>query len=405
MNDDAGRDPTLSSWVYSTMRSEGLKLSTLTILWDETSPLDIPNASAIDAAIANASANGIAVELDLYPAHSLALTDGARCPRSADPTGCGDTARIQQFGAWAGAVAQRFPSVHLFVVMNECNQPRFLNPQWDASGANQSAAVCGRALAAAYDAIKAVSRSATVYGLGLSPRGNDSPAATSNSSTTPVTFLAALARWFRAFVRTTRRARGIMDGFDFHPYPVPQSLAFAQGYRNPKDATVTNLGRIYQAFYDAFAGTPQRTIGQQPGGGLPVSLDETGIQTAPGAHAAAYTGAEVSATPAGGVTGSYATEDYQSAWYLQMLELVACDPSIRFVDIFHLIDEPDLAGWQSGLYYADEAPKLAAGTVRDWLARTGGACSGPLRPWLPAGSAQPQAAQPASALAASPQRP
>ena len=70
-----------------------------------------------------------------------------------------------------------------------------------------------------------------------------------------------------------------MDGFDFHPYPVPQSLPFATGYADPRDASVTNLPRIYQAFYDAFSGTPQRTIGQQTGGGLPVSLNETGIQT------------------------------------------------------------------------------------------------------------------------------
>ena len=47
------------------------------------------------------------------------------------------------------AVARAFPTVHQFVVMNECNQPLFVNPQWDTSGNNQSAAICGRALAAA----------------------------------------------------------------------------------------------------------------------------------------------------------------------------------------------------------------------------------------------------------------
>src|SRR5438876_1048502 len=83
----------------------------------------------------------------------------------------------------AAAVARRFDSVNQFVVMNECNQPRFVNPQWDNSGANQSAEICGRALVAAYDAIKAVSSSDFVWGVGLSPRGNDSPSASSNSST------------------------------------------------------------------------------------------------------------------------------------------------------------------------------------------------------------------------------
>ncbi len=73
-----------------------------------------------------------------------------------------------------------------------------------------------------------------------------------------------------------------MDGFDDHPYPIPQSLPFAQGYADPLEASVSNLPRLYQAFYDGFKGSPQKTIGQQPGGGLKVSLNETGIQTAPG---------------------------------------------------------------------------------------------------------------------------
>ena len=40
-----------------------------------------------------------------------------------------------------------------------------------------------------------------------------------------------------------------MDGFDFHPYPVPQSLPFATGYGDVRSASVSNLGRIYQAFF------------------------------------------------------------------------------------------------------------------------------------------------------------
>ena len=70
-----------------------------------------------------------------------------------------------------------------------------------------------------------------------------------------------------------------MDGLVFHPYPVPQSLSFATGYPDVRDASISNLSRIDQAFYDGFNGSPQRTIGQQSGGGLPLSLNEMGIQT------------------------------------------------------------------------------------------------------------------------------
>jgi len=384
VNDDASKDATVAAWFYPTMQSVGLRINTLTLLWDETAPTDIAGASAIDQAIAKARAVGLTIELDLYPLHSAAFTRSAKCAPSSDPESCGDTSRIQQFAAWAALVAQRFPSVNQFVVMNECNQPRFVNPQWDSAGNNQSAAICGRALLAAYDAIKAVSASDFVWGIGLSPRGNDSPNAVSNSSTKPVTFLGALGAWFRSYVQKTGRTKPMMDGFDFHPYPVPQTLPFAQGYADPKEASVTNLSRIYQAFYDAFNGTPQRTIGQQAGGGLQMSLNETGIQT-DSTGVLGYSGVEVSATSAGGLVGTYGSQDYQASWYKQMLDLLACDPNVAFVNIFHLIDEPALEGWQSGLFFADRTPKKSAQVVTSWLLQTGGNCTGIVHPWTPLG--------------------
>jgi hypothetical protein len=174
------------------------------------------------------------------------------------------TARIQQFAAWTATVAQTFPSVREFIVGNECNQPLFLNPQWGNAGQNQSAAICGPALAAAYDALKNVSSSNFVWGVGLSPRGNDSPNAPSDSSTSPVQFLGDLGDWFKAFAAETGRTAPLMDGLDFHPYPVPQSLPFATGYADPRDASISNLPRIYQAFYDGFNGRRRTRSGSSP---------------------------------------------------------------------------------------------------------------------------------------------
>ena len=74
--------------------------------------------------------------------------------------------------------------------------------------------------------------------------------------------------------------------------------------------------------------------------------------------------------------GQYATEDYQATWYLQMLDLLACDPNVRVVNIFHLVDEPNLPGWQSGLYFVDRTAKQSAQVVEDWIAQTGGRCLG-----------------------------
>jgi hypothetical protein len=398
VNDDGGKYEGAGTWFYPTMASNRLGLNTITLRWDELAPTEIVDADLIAAAIAKAKASGVSVALDIYPLHSQAFTNGARCAPSSNPDACGNTARIQQFAAWAASVARSFPSVREFVVMNECNQPLFVNPQWDTAGQNQSAAICGRALLAAYDAIKGVSAGIQVWGIGLSPRGNDRPNAASNSSTTPVTFLGALGKWFRAHVKKTGRVAPLMDGLDFHPYPIPQSLPFATGYGDPRSASVSNLPRIYQAFYDAFNGTPQRTIGKQKGGGLPVSLNETGVQTET-LTKGGYTGSEVSATAAGGVLADYATEEYQASWYRQMLDLVACDPHVAVVNIFHLIDETSLAGWQSGLYFADQTPKRSAQVVRDWIARTGGRCASRSSAWSPAPLTPPTASAAAASAA------
>ncbi len=385
VNDDAPKIDTFASWFFSTMQSQGLKLNTLTLTWDDADPNTIPAEDVVTAAVAAAAVNGISVEFDLYPLHSQALSDGVKCTPSSNPTACGNTDKIQAFAAWAASVARDFPTVHQFVVMNECNQPLFNNPQWDASGKNQSAAICGRALAAAYDAIKGVDKSSFVWGVGLSPRGNDNAQAASNSSTSPVKFIGYLGAWFKAFAQKTHRTAPLMDGFDFHPYPVPQTLPFEKGYANRNNAALSNLPRIYQAFYDAFNGSPQKTIGQQPGGGLPVSLNEVGIQTQP--NGSEYFGSEVSATSAGGVLGEFATPEYQAQWYSKMLNLVACDPNIRVLNIFHLVDESLLAGWQSGIYYADHTPKESAQTVSDWFSSTGGRCKGTKTPWTPSAAA------------------
>jgi hypothetical protein len=368
VNDDAGKYGDGAPQFWQTMAAEGLKQDAMTVLWDETRPTTILDQSFIEHALPAAATAGIKVVFDVYPMHSRALTS--------------DPAAVGEFASFVGRLAETFPQVTEYVVMNECNQPRFVNPQFassDPDAPNVSAAICGRALAAAYDALKAVDPDIFVWGLGLSPRGNDRPNASSNVSTSPIRFLADLGAWYRSSGRTAP----LMDGLDVHPYPIPQSLPFDRGYADPNAYSVSNLDRVYQAFYDAFANTPQRTIGQQAGGGLPVSLNEVGIQTLTDTIAhPGYAGAEIS-TPATGVLAQTATEQYQADWYVKMLNLVACDPNVRAVDIFHLVDESDLAGWQSGLFYVGYAPKAAAGALEQWIAQTGGQCSGVPQGWTP----------------------
>ena len=272
VNDDAGKyESARRRWFYPTMAATACSVNAITLRWDETPPTAIAPTQPLDRA-GDRAAQASGVDGRARPLSApLAGVHGRRALRAVDRTRRRAATRRGSSSSPPGPrrVAQTFPSVREFVVMNECNQPLFLNPQWDTSGQNQSAAICGRALAAAYDALKGVSSGNFVWGVGLSPRGNDSPNAASNSSTTPVTFLGALGAWFTAFAKKTGRTAPLMDGLDFHPYPVPQSLPFATGYADERSASVSNLPRIYQAFYDGFNGTPQRTIGQQRAAGCP----------------------------------------------------------------------------------------------------------------------------------------
>jgi hypothetical protein len=349
INDDAGMFARGASPFFGTLTALGMHDNTVTVRWDETSPdgfEDLGGGMTLEtflpATVAVAAAAGVTLTFDVYPRHSGAVADpGINAPR---------------FAAWLTTLAQTYPSVTHWVVMNECNQPLFANPQYAASGVLLSAADCGQFLGAGYNALKAASPANFVWGLGLSPHGAQVDGRVHRDSS-PFDFLKALGKWYRTSAYSTQP---IMDGLDLHPYPLPQSTPFAVGTRNANAYSVANVARAYQAFYDAFRGTAQRTVGP---GRLPVSLNEVGVQTVP--TAPGYTGFE---TAGWGIDAATGTSAWQADWYRSMIDYVRCDPDITNVNIFKLVDQSDLAGWQSGLYEVGWVPKLSAGVVAGEIA-------------------------------------
>src|SRR5207248_3550222 len=43
----------------------------------------------------------------------------------------------------------------------------------------------------------------------------------------------------------------------------------------------------------------------------------------------------------------------QGTYYRQAIALAFCQPNVRALMLFHTVDEAELSGWQSGLYYAN----------------------------------------------------
>ncbi len=352
VNDNAGLYEAGTGPFWDTMTGLGLTTNTITLRWDETAAHGVDPTDAADLAPALAAAKkaGVTIEFDVYPRHAKELSD----PRGP-----------ARFAAFLTTLAKTYPDVDQYVVMNECNQDLFVNPQ-STRGRNVSAARCGAFLAAGYDALKAVSPDIFVWGLGLSPRGN-APTKKDNPSTDPIDWLGFLGQWYRG----SKRTKPLMDGLDLHPYPIPQSLPFATGYQNPLSFSVANLPRVYAAFYRAFSGTGQATVGLI--GRLPVQLNEVGIQTS-SAGRPGYTGVETSTGPNGGLRPPYDTPRYQAQWYMKLVDFSECDADVHSVNLFKLVDETSRAGWQSGLFYAGFVPKLSAGAVEDEIARDGGQC-------------------------------
>ncbi len=351
-NDDTGKYAEDGGGTFFERMSKlGLRQTVMTVRYLPGEPDTIQGKAFLDKAVPEASRQGLKVVFAVYPYP----------PRSLART----RAEARAFAGYAARLAREYPDVRQFVIGNEPNQPAFWRPQLSAKGKALSAPAFGRYLAAAYDALKAVDPAITVVGVGLSPRGNDLPTAKSNVSTSPVRFLAALGAWYRR----SGRLEPLMDGFSFHPYPRVASHPLTRLYDWP-NAGYANLGRIKQAFWDAFHDTPQPTTVD----GLRLYLNEVGWQ--------------VDTTGLEGYTGlenvTVTTEAKQAAIYADLVRRAACDPDIAEVNFFGFYDDDrrDL-GFQAALNRRDGSARPSAKSVATAIKRTAARpCAKPVR-WRP----------------------
>ena len=169
--------------------------------------------------------------------------------------------------------------------------------------------------------------------------------------------------------RASHRTKPLMDG---RLPPVPAGGAGAAEHplcvadRGPGEPRPDQAGRL-----GPFNGTAQPTFAE-PGNTaakpLRFDLDEVGWQVAPlPALAAMYTGVETAGT-------KLITEPQQATYYSDTITLAECDPGVRMLSFFHLIDETDLDRWQSGLERADGSHRPSYDAVKQTIAQTRGTC-------------------------------
>ncbi len=300
-----------------------------------------PELTILRNVAAAADLTGVDVYLSIYPAGSRAtpLTPAA----------------VDQFVAYVTVLAQQLPTVANVIVGNEPNINRFWLPQFNLDGSDAAATAYLNLLARSYDALKAVNPTTTVWGGALAPRGIDRPG-TGRDTHSPVAFLKDMGVAYRASGRTLP----VMDGLAFHPYADTSGQSPDTPHPNSTTIGLADYDRLVRTLATAFDTTGQL------GANLPVLYDEFGVESRiPAGKARAYTGAELTTTrPVDEVT--------QGAYYARALQLAFCQPTVSGILLFHSQDEPALASWQSGVYYADGTPKTTLYAVRDALSRARG---------------------------------
>jgi hypothetical protein len=251
------------------------------------------------------------------------------------------------FAAYAAAVARAATGVRIVIVGNEPNLNRYWLPQFNDDGSDAAAPAYESLLALTYDALKAESPTLTVLGGAVSPRGGDVPGIRPTHS--PTVFIRDLGTAYRASGRT----KPIMDGFAFHPYEDTSSTAPDAGtHPNTTTIALADYGKLVALLGEAFDGTAQA------GSAMPIYYDEFGVESViPAAKASHYAGTEPSTTKP-------VSEATQAAYYRQAIALAFCQPTVKALFLFHAFDEPALAGWQSGVYFADGTPKSSLAPVR-----------------------------------------
>lgn len=254
----------------------------------------------------------------------------------------------------AEPVEQPLPKVTMYTVWNEPNHQGFVMPQWRKEGGKfvpASPGIYRRMLYATVPAIKQQMPDSTVLVGGTSSTGSTTPG---RGATQPLLFMRRLACVDDAYKPiTTGECAGFRkipgDGWSHHPYSLSTLPGARNDKRHPDNAPIGELGRMTtQLDRLVAAGRFDAEIAN-------VYLTEYGYETNP---------------PDGDEPFSTGDQVRNLAW----AEYLAWkNPRVKMFPQFLLNDLPPreagaqtgsnkrpFGDWQSGLYFADGSPKLAA---------------------------------------------
>jgi hypothetical protein len=251
-----------------------------------------------------------------------------------------------EFADYVSSLARSLP-VRDFIIGNEPNLNRFWMPQFGPGGEDLAAQDYMLLLADCYDALKAVSDDVNVLGGALAPRGSDNPELARDTHS-PTAFLRDLG----AAYRQSGRDEPLMDILAYHPYETNSSVPPGNPHPDSTTMTLGDYDRLRTLLGEAFEGT------EQEGEDLPILYTEFGVESRiPADKQDLYEGQEFESVKP-------VDEQTQADHYTKAIRLAYCQETVIGILLFHLFDEIDLRGWQSGLRYVDGTAKASYEPVK-----------------------------------------
>jgi hypothetical protein len=267
-----------------------------------------------------------------------------------------DQARAQ-YCSFVADLLRRNPEIDDVGIWNDPNDGGFWSAQFGPTGESVAPADYEALLAACYDAAHAVRTNVNVIAMAVS-KSSDTPGAFTLAWHPPSAWFAKLGAAYRA----SKRTKPIFDTLGYIPHPA--GSAERPWTKHPGASTIAlgDYPALMQVLGTAFGGTAQPVPGQ---GSTRIWYLDQGYQTVPDPGRTGFTGTEIDPNPLPSWSPQETTDPRSGPGVDQPLQIqdairiAYCQPAVGAYFAFHLYDERDLAGWQSGVFWPDGQPKAS----------------------------------------------